>query len=672
MVSKRFFFLCIIAIVCWWILFFLMQDQLLKEYNQMESVRISDSHGKVIIQKPNNNGYFSTYVESVPQNFSKLLIQKEDRFFYYHLGFNPWSMIRASYRKLTGGNTAGSTITQQLSKILLHHEKKRTVLYKMIETLYAVSLELFHSKETLLTMYANAVYFGNNIQGLQEASEAYFATDPSLLSETQIFQLLATLSSPSRNNPLSVYNIPEAKRIAIRLGYSFTTPQPLKTLQKSFKTDSAFELASLGIDCEKNCTLTLDLDMTQKIRGIMDFWITKFFNKNVKNSAVIVLGFPDNDILALLGSSDPSSSLYGNQINMALRPRPIGSTIKPFIYLKGFEKGLRPYSLVEDREYKYEIGDGYAFYPKNYDYQYHGIVSLHYALANSLNVPTVKVLEYVGLESFYSFLEQDLSFVPIQPLERYQLGIALGGLEMSLLELAHYFTIFAQAGDLKGLLLSKEDTLLNIALPLNVGASKNVRIADEKYIQLVNAILHDRETGIEQFGMKSNLNLFQDNYALKTGTSREFHDSWIVGYTPDFLVAVWMGNADNTPIDGISGQMGAGNIWHDVMELLLHSEYNRKTPFRNLSFDFQDDVVLEHRDLLLDQDLILSPHDGDSVLVSGNIPLQSREEVYWYINGAFFKRGLEVIWHPDLAGSYSIEAKNGNKTDRISLILLSP
>src|SRR3989338_2381195 len=138
---------------------------------------------------------------------------------------------------------------------------------------------------------------------------------------------------------------------------------------------------------------------------------------------------------------------------MAIKPRPVGSTIKPFIYLKGFEKGLRPYTLVNDREYKFPIATGFPLYPKNYDGAYRGIVPLHEALSGSLNVPTVKTLEYVSLSDFYSFLEHTLGFKPLQTWDSYQYGIALGGLEMDPLTLAHLMTTFGNQGELTPLKL---------------------------------------------------------------------------------------------------------------------------------------------------------------------------------------------------------------------------
>ena len=187
--------------------------------------------------------------------------------------------------------------------------------------------------------------------------------------------------------------------------------------------------------------------LTEKIRSLGQNIIDELQDKNVRNASVMVLQLPQNEILAEIGSLNPLSQSEGQQINMALKPRPIGSTIKPFIYLKAFEKNLRPYTLVDDREYKYMTATGFPLYPKNFDWEYHGEVTLHYALSNSLNVPAVKVLEYVGPENFFQSLVKDFNFRPIQPYSSYQLGIALGALEMSLYDLAGYFTIFPNNGN---------------------------------------------------------------------------------------------------------------------------------------------------------------------------------------------------------------------------------
>lgn len=282
-------------------------------------------------------------------------------------------------------------------------------------------------------------------------------------------------------------------------------------------------------------------------------------------------GNESNELFAVVGSPDPQSRASGAQINMALVPRPVGSAAKPFIYAKAFERGARPYTLVDDREYRYMIGTGFAFYPKNYDGKYRGEVTLHYALANSLNVPAVKTLEFAGLERVNEFLLNMLGFRPRQPLDTYGLGIALGGLEVDPLTFAQYMTIFPNDGVLAPLKIGLSgDAPVYLTPPMSKPRAEIERVIAAPFVRLVTKILSDRSISVDQFGMKGNLNLTKTEYAVKTGTTYDYHDSWTVGYTPDFLVAVWIGNSDNTPIRQVSGQQGAGRVWRDAMELFLH------------------------------------------------------------------------------------------------------
>ena len=646
-------------------IFYCLDKKLQKLYLEQQSLIFFDRNNEIISILPNKNGYYNQYSESLPDSISKLLAKKEDRFFYWHFGINPISSIRAgAYSLGIGSRKASSTITQQLTKILLGNELKRNFKNKAIESIYALALEIYHSKKDILNMYANSIYFGNQIQGINQASQTYFGASLDTLGTNQAIQLLASISNPAKNNPTRPANKSEAESLAKTLKLSIDTDNftDYKAVKEnlsnySFSQKTYFEVSSLQTKDQK---LFIGSLLNERIREIVQKNIDELSSKDANNAAVIVLKLPENELLAIIGSPNPYLEKEGYKINMALAPRPIGSTIKPFIYLKGFEKGLRPYTLVDDREYKYITAIGFPLYPKNFDYQYRGIINLHYALSNSLNVPSLKVLEYIGLDDFYKFLIQDLSFKPIQDLENYQLGIALGGLEMSLLDLCEYFSIFPNKGYLKDLSISSADI-----------QNSGKQIADEKYIQLINKILNDRKTGIEQFGLKSDLNLFQTNYALKTGTSRDFKDSWIIGFTPDFLVGVWVGNADNTPTQSISGQIGAGKIWQETMELLLNSSYNKKTAFDfSLLKSFNDDQSIEYglagdnfekiRQILLNQntDLILNPHDGDILLLEKGmrIQLKAKQEVSWTINSKGVGSGIEILFSPEKTGKYTIQA----------------
>ena len=656
---------------------YFLQKQLITIYDNQNSQIVKDRNGQEIGILPNEKGNFARYFDKIPARVKELLIQKEDQYFYYHFGFNPWSIIRASLGYLgLYPSKASSTITQQLVKNLLKKETERSLKNKIIESFYTLSLETYQTKNNILKMYLNTIYFGQKTQGLAEASRLYFDLSPDLISDSQILQLLSTLSSPAENNPTSSKNKKIALSLAQKMGFSeqnliMTDPLTVKENMKKYSHfhDTYFEIQTLyslkETPEQKSVELTIDKDLTTKIRKIIERNLEDLKPKNAKNGAAIVVKLPENEILALIGSPNPQSFGEGYQINMLQEPRPIGSTIKPFIYLKAFEKGLRPYTLIDDREYKYITAIGFPLYPKNFDYKYRGEVNLHYALSNSLNVPTVKVLEYVGLQDFYNFLEKDLEFKPIQDLDNYQLGIALGALEMNLLDLAHYFTIFSNDGILKELKIYKNDETL----------APDKRITEPEYIQLINKILNDRETGIEQFGLKSDLNLFQQNYALKTGTSRDFRDSWVIGYTPDFLVGVWLGNADNSPMDEVSGQVGAGRIWAEIMELLLNSKYNKKTPLNfdlvqefnvrgSIEYGLPGDNYQDYQSALKEanKSLILNPHDGDNFLLEENtkIILKAKEGIRWFINENFLAESQTAIFIPQETGQCQIKAEGND------------
>ena len=667
-----------------------LSDNMTSLYENGRSEIISDRNSTKILIKENSSGYFAEYSDNIPEIFKEYLIRKEDKYFYYHPGINPISSLRATFNYLSGGgNLASSTLTQQLAKILLKNENDRNLGNKLIESAYALSMEINLGKSEILKMYANSVYFGNKVQGISEASRLYFNLSPGLLDKEQMLQLISTISGPSVNNPFLVENASSSKDLAQHLKVGTADIKPLSAEEIAEKRKrfndyvngmNRFELESLGIDCENDCDLTVDNDLSDKIREILKRNLLSSSDKKVTNGAVVVIKLPENELLSVIGSPDPRFEDYGYQINMAKEPRPIGSTVKPFIYLKAFEKGLRPYTLVDDKEYKYMIGSGFPLYPKNYDYKYHGIVSLHYALSNSLNVPSVIVLEDVGLENFYKFLLEDLNFKPVQNMENYQLGIALGGLETDLLSLSYYFTIFPNEGKLMPLKIYKNKN--DFKYGLKTDFSLNKKISDIQYAELINKILSDRKTGMEQFGLKSSLNLPFDNYAVKTGTSREFHDSWTIGYTPDFLVGVWVGNSDNTPMDNVSGQSGAGSIWNGVMSLMMNSEYNKKTPFSfrylkdyynngSVEYGLSGDDYEKQKMMLMKNELILNPHDKDSFLLEKNtqIIFSSEEESEWYVDGEMLGAGKDVIFIPKNEGSYRIEAKSLESEEKGSIVI---
>lgn len=668
---------------------FLLSRHMESLFLEQQSLIIRDRNGREIAILPNEKGLYMRRGSALLPIFVEALISKEDQFFYYHPGINPFSILRSVVLFPFIGRIKGSsTLTQQLIKNLFGNENERTVSNKIIESIYALSLELHTKKGGILAMYADTAYFGNRAQGLMEASRTYFNSRLESLTNRQILELLASLSNPN-DYPGTARNNKKALALGERLKIPIDKArskllEPLPNYNYERGSTALFELSSLGKLCKKSCALTVDYEIINTIREILRTNLDSPSFASAKNGAVaIILLNPEkkeNELLAIVGSPHPTSLESGYQINMAVRPRPIGSTAKPFIYMKAFEKGARPYTITEDAEYKFGIGTGFPLYPKNYDGKYRGEVTLHEALANSLNVPAIQVLQYAGLENIYSLLQKDLQFKSLNPLENYKLSIALGGLEMDLLTLSEYFTIFPNYGVLKPLRVSEEK---NIVLPMAEIAEQK-RIIEPEYVELVNKILSDKSARTDQFGLESNLNLPAKNYAVKTGTSYDYHDSWTIGYTPDFVVGVWLGNSDNKPMHHISGSVGAGKIWNEIMGIMLNSSYNKRTPLRfeeitefshknNLEYGLSGDNYEERKKLLKNSDLILEPHDFDTFQFAPDIkiPLRAREKVLWYVNNLLLGGDLEIAWQPKKTGNYIITAESLSGRKEIIKILVT-
>ena len=353
---------------------FFLKQELLSQYMKLMSPVVLDRHGEILTMEPNSKGYYSQYAKHAPERLKTLLLKKEDKYFYYHPGINPISSMRAVkglvLSKIPDGS---STLTQQLVKNLLDNELDRTVKNKLVEAVYTLSLELYTSKDEILTMYINTAYLGNQFQGFEEASKAYFNTPLEELNDRQILSLLGTLSSPSVNNPWQKTNKIAVEKLAVKLDIDITDIDlSLFTKEVSHYSPESFEIKPLLENCIGICQTTIDKTLTEKIREVLKKNILGSWDTGAHNGAIVVIKVPENELLAMVGTIDPQSLKHGGQINMALEPRPIGSTVKPFIYAEGFTRGLRPYTDVLDREYKFPIATGFPLYPdyKSYSNSY--------------------------------------------------------------------------------------------------------------------------------------------------------------------------------------------------------------------------------------------------------------------------------------------------------------
>ena len=478
----------------------------------------------------------------------------------------------------------------------------------------AMMYDLYMPKSSILLAYCNTAYFGNHIQGLKTASKAYFNKSPEKLSTEEIVQLLGTLSDPSFDNPLSESNIRKSRILAKQLGVqtvdqSFASPDTVKQNLSSFQEkEDSFELRPYiqsMKDMPKEIKTSIDSKLTTNVRQILGSIVPSLSDRDAHNMAIVIMKLPENEILTFIGSPDPTGISYGQQINMLQEPRQVASTIKPLVYAKAFEMGARPYTLIDDEEYEYKTDDGQSFYLRNYDGKFHGRITAAYALDNSINIPAVKTLSFVGVDHFADFLST-LGYADTKKVHALGIGAALGTIDMTLPDLAHLYTIFPNQGKLNSMHLFSDQSLNSSFFP-----QSSRQVIEPQYTQLVTKILSDRHLATDQFGYRSDLNIPLDNYALKTGTSDDYHDSWVIGFTPDFLVGVWVGNADNKSTKRLSGQSGAGEIWSQVMELMSHSTYNKKTPFAfdkirpiggttNSAYEISGDDIEKARDLFID------------------------------------------------------------------------
>ena len=679
---KRILLFCVIfssVLLSVFLISYSIDKKIMREYALLASEVTYDRTGQVIRIDLNPNEQVCMFATTFPKQLSSLVLRKEDDWFYYHPGVHIFRLIRVAIEYLNNSPHGGaSTITQQLGKTVLHTTSERTFTNKLYELGVACILELYHSKDDILVMYLNTVPLGGNIQGFPAAARAYFGKQVAELNENEILQLISALSNPNSARPHTDTNFAQALELANTLG----THMPLQTANAT-KNDSGvwLELSDLLEGCT-SCTATIDVDLTERIRSILADHVERGLKYGSTHGAVAVVDVHTGEILALVGSPAPDTETEGMRINMALETRPIGSTIKPFLYLLGFTKGLRPYTRVEDREYKYEIETGFPLYPKNYDGKYRGMVTLEESLANSLNVPTVEVQRFITLPDTYAYLENVLGFSPRQSWDSYAYGIALGGLELDLVTLTHSFSALANHGVLRRLVSAhtKDGNPYYFTPPHSVLREDTV-IANPDEVALINAILTDRTAGVEQFGITGSLHLSRGGYGVKTGTSRDYHDSWTVGYTGDFAVGVWIGNVKNTPMNMVSGSAGAGMVWHDVMELMFTTPYDKKTPIdlssvvpvssnRGHSWGLASDNVEVARSLLESNTLILFPHNFDTFLFTEGmrVPLTARDDVVWSIDG---KEHMGDAWYPTHEGTYSISASSATQDEQIEVRVVS-
>ncbi|MBN2306888.1 penicillin-binding protein 1C [Candidatus Peregrinibacteria bacterium] len=539
-----------------------------------EPVQILDRNGKLLYEKRSSDFGSQTFLEfeKIPKNIIDAVIAIEDKSFYQHSGISLKGIARAAWQNYRAGKivSGGSTITQQLVRNRLKPEK-RDYLYKAHEALLALKLETRLSKEKILEAYLNSAYFGHQAYGIQAASLIYFEKNAAELSLAESAFLVGLIQSPSNYDPYKNFEAAKERqnRVIDAMSLSDEEKEELKKhpiVLGSGKIDIKaphfvmWIIDQYGDSNDREIRTTLDLDLQREVELIVERQLSHLEEKNVTSAAVVVLDVPTGELLTMVGSADYFDTEHDGAVNVALANRQPGSALKPFTYSLALKKGNTAATTIADIETQFFTQDGNPYIPRNYDYGYHGLVRYREALANSYNIPAVKVLEKVGVESLLYFLRSaGLTTLNENP-EHYGIALTLGDGEVKLLELAQAYGMLARKGK-----------TMPVKVLLNEKTENGRTLLDESITWLITDILDDDQARIPEFGEGGPLE-FNFPVAAKTGTTRNSRDNWTFGYTPSRVVGVWVGNADNTPMRGTSGITGAGPIFHDTMIAAMSSQ----------------------------------------------------------------------------------------------------
>ncbi len=553
-----------------------------------------DRNGKLLYKLYEGRNRSLVKLDEVPLQFRQATIAIEDKNFYKHMGVDFLAIGRAIYSNLNHGTYQGaSTITQQLIKNTLL-TPEQTYARKIKEVILALWTEHIYTKDQILTMYLNEAPYGGPAWGVKAASETYFGKEPKDLSLAESAYLAGLPASPTEYSPYGIH--PELakerqkevlKRMvadkyitqtqadeALKEQLALTPPtDPMLAphfvmyVKKLLSDKYGARVVSQG---GLKIITTLDLGLQENIQQIVRQEVAKLNSLNVSNGAAMVTDPKTGQILAMVGSIDYNQDGFGN-FNVALSPRQPGSSIKPITYATAFKQGFTPGNTILDAPVSFPDGDK-PYSPVNYDGRFHGPVSIRTALGSSYNIPAVKTLAKVGIDNMIQ-TAKDMGITTFTERNRYGLSLTLGGAEVKMIDMMSVYGTFAQNGNRHPItpILKVTDSNGNV---LENFQDQPSQVLEPEIAYLITNILADNQARTPAFGPNSLLYLPPYQVAVKTGTTDNKKDNWTFGYTPDFVVGVWVGNNNNTAMNPAltSGVTGAAPIWNRIMKGMLSSQ----------------------------------------------------------------------------------------------------
>lgn len=566
------------------------------------STKIFDRHGELLFSIYKDENRTPVPLSEIPTNFVNATIAIEDQNYWHHFGFDVKGIIRAVIANFEGKKVqGGSTITQQLVKNTLLNSEQ-SLQRKIRELLVAVTIEGNFSKTEILEMYFNEIPYGGSTYGAEEAAQRFFGKHARELTLAESAFLAGLPAAPTAYSPFGptpeLAYARQAEVLRRMVEDKYITEEEAAAARHQvlqFRTDSIdikaphFVMYVRQLLSEQygdqlltqgglEVTTTLDLRIQTLAEESVRKELSKLQRLRVGNGAALVTNPKTGEILAMVGSKDYFDFDRDGQVNVTLRPRQPGSSIKPLTYALAFERGDSPATTIDDSPISYHIPGSPPYAPKNYDGKFHGKVSLREALASSYNIPAVKLLAKLGINNVIDKAEQ-MGITTWTDRQRYGLSLTLGGGEVLMTDMAKLYGTFANQGktvDINPLLqvATYNGTILyRNTCALDLGSCPGQQTLDPKVALQITNILSDNVARSPAFGPRSVLYIPGQEVAVKTGTTNNLKDNWTDGYTSDYVVITWVGNNDGSSMSYVaSGITGASPIWNSIMSGLLDSE----------------------------------------------------------------------------------------------------
>ena len=564
-----------------------------------ESTKIYDRTGNIVLYDVHGAMRRTAVpLDEISPYLRNATIAIEDATFYQHKGFRPLSFLRAVMVNISTGrfSQGGSTITQQVVKNALLTQKK-TVMRKLEEIILALRLEQVYTKDQILNTYLNETSYGGTIYGVQEASQYFFGVDAKDIDLAQAAYLAALPQAPTRYSPHGNHRdeLDARKNLVLRqmLENTFITGEEYESARNEevrFRDTAEAGIKAphfvffvrehleekYGADAVAQGGLhvitTLDYDLQKKAEEVISKGaLVNEKNFNASNAGLVAIDPKSGQILAMVGSRGYFDEGIEGKVNITLAHRQPGSSFKPFVYATALEEGYTPETVVFDLQTQFssrcapnDFSDTPPCYsPGNFDLKFKGPLTFREALAQSINVAAVKVLYLAGIKNSIE-LARDMGITTLEDSDRYGLTLVLGGGEVTLLEMTGAYGVFANDG-VKNPPMGVLEVKDRSGEVLEAFEEQSTRVMDPQIARQISDILSDNIARTPEFGADSPLNFSEADVADKTGTTNDYRDAWIIGYTPSVAVGAWAGNNDNSSMQKKTAAFIIAPLWHDVM-----------------------------------------------------------------------------------------------------------